>query len=92
MDVCVGPVSNALSINVNILERDEVNMAKIIRFSPYRQESNIEVFLYYDRQINTSKSTGAHYKAILSANPYCPNDVCTPEFKQNKGKTKDDSH
>ena len=68
----------------------KLNLAKIIRFSSYRQESNIEVFLHYDRQINASKSTGAHYKAILSAHPYCPDDVCTPAFKQNEGKTKDD--
>ena len=73
--MCVGVVSNALSINVNILERDEVNLAKIIRFSSYRQESNIEVFLYYERQINAIKPTGDHYKAILNAHPYCPNDV-----------------
>ena len=90
MDVCVGAVSNALSINVNILERDEVNLAIIIRFSSYRQESNVDCFLYYDRQISASKCTGAHYNAILSAHPYCPNDVCTPAFKQNEGKTKDD--
>ena len=90
VDVCVGAVSNALTINVNTLEGDEVNLARIIRFSSYRQESNIEVFLYYDRQINASKPSGAHYKAILSAHPYCPNDICMPEFKQNEGKTKDD--
>ena len=89
VDVCVGDVSNALTINVNIIERDEVNLAKIIRFSSYRQESNIEVFPCYGRQINASKSTGVHYKTILSALPYCPNDVCTPEFKQNEGKIKD---
>ena len=78
---------NLHQIDVNILEKNEVNLAKIIRFSSYREESNIEVFLYYDRQINVSKSTGAHYKAILSAHPYCPNDVCMHLSKM-KGKPK----
>ena len=31
VDVSVGAVSNTLNINVNILERDEVNLAKIIK-------------------------------------------------------------